>query len=142
MNLITSKRNEFVPVTFRSLVDQFFNDEVALTQGGAILPSVNIIETDNRFEIHLAIPGMKKEEFNLDVKDNFLTLSGERKNTYAGKSIKVHHREIVYGKFSRTFELPENSAVSKIEATYRDGILEVLIPKDEQKAIRATIKVN
>jgi|NOAtaT_6_FD_contig_61_4608276_length_474_multi_19_in_0_out_0_1 HSP20 family protein len=142
MNLITSKRNEYIPVSFRSLVDQFFNDEFALTQGGTFIPSVDIVETDNRFEIHLSVPGMKKEEFSLDLKDNFLTISGERKNDLAVKSLKVHRRETTYGKFSRTFELAENSAVSRIEATYKDGILEVYIPKDEQKAIRTTIKVN
>jgi HSP20 family protein len=76
------------------------------------------------------------------VKDNYLTISGERKSAYGEKSIKIHRREAATGNFSRTFELPENSAVSKIEAAYKDGILEVLIPKDEQKAIRTTIKVN
>lgn len=142
MNLITSKRNEFVPVSFRSLVDQFFNDEFNLNSGRSFLPSVDILETDSRFEIHLSAPGMKKDDFNLSVKDNFLTISGERKNLSSDKSIKIYRRETVSGSFSRTFELPENSAVSKIEAAYKDGILEVLIPKDEQKAVRTTIKVN
>jgi HSP20 family protein len=100
------------------------------------------VETDNRFEIHLAAPGMKKEGFSLDVKDNYLTVSGEKKNELAEKSVKVYRRESSFGKFSRTFELPDNSDVSKIEATYKDGILEVFIPKDEQKAIKKSIKVN
>jgi len=142
MNLITSKRNEFVPVSFRSLVDQFFNDEFTLNHGGSFLPSVDIVETDNRFEIHLAAPGMKKEGFSLDVKDNYLTVSGEKKNELSEKSVKIYRRESSFGKFSRTFELPDNSDVSKIEATYKDGILEVFIPKDEQKAIKKSIKVN
>lgn len=142
MNLITSKRNEFVPVSFRSLVDQFFNDEFNLSHGRSFLPSVDILETENRFEIHLNAPGMKKEDFNLNLKDNYLTISGEKKTTHVDKSVKIHRREIAIGNFSRTFELPENSAASRIEATYKGGVLEVLIPKDEQKAVRTTIKVN
>ena len=142
MNLITSKRNEFVPVSFRSLVDQFFNDEFNMSHGRTFLPSVDILETESRFEIHLSAPGMKKDDFILNLKDNFLTISGEKKNTYGDKSVKIQRREISIGSFSRTFELPENSAVSKIEASYKDGVLEVLIPKDEQKSIRTTIKVN
>ena len=142
MNLIRTKTNDFVPVTFRSLVDQFFNDELVSSGGRSFLPGVDILETEKAFEIHLAAPGMKKEDFKLDLDDQFLTISGERKNKREDKNPKFHVIETNYGSFSRSFRLPDGVLISKIEASYKDGILEVIVPKDEQKNLKTTIRVN
>lgn len=142
MNLIRSKKNDFVPVSFRSLVDQFFDEELGTAGRSSFSPEVNILETEKAYEIHLFAPGMKKEDFQLDLNDQYLTISGERKSSKEEKVVKYHRLETSYGKFSRSFYLPESTNVSKIEAFYKDGILEVSIPKDEQKNLRTTIKVN
>ena len=142
MKLMTAKTTDFVPVTFRSLVDQFFNDERFLSGGGPFLPGVDILETEKAFEIHLAAPGMKKDDFRLDLDNQLLTISGERKNKREEKSPKFHQIETNYGSFKRTFSLPESVVASKIEASYTDGILKVILPKDEQKTVRTNIKVN
>lgn len=142
MNLIRTKTNDFVPVTFRSLVDQLFNDELTLSGGRSFLPGVDILETEKAFEIHLAAPGMKKDDFRLDLDDQFLTISGERKTKREENPAKFHIVEISYGSFSRAFRLPDGVLASKIEASYKDGILQVVLPKDEQKNLKTTIKVN
>jgi HSP20 family protein len=85
---------------------------------------------------------MNKEDFVIDVKDNFLTISGERKFTQEKKDVNFHSIETQYGTFSRSFGLPENVDASKISATYVNGILVITIPKDEKKTLKTTIKVN
>lgn len=142
MNLIRSKKSDFIPVSFRSLVDQFFDEELGTSGKSSFMPGVDILETENAYEIHLSAPGMKKEDFQLDLNDQYLTISGERKSSKEEKVQKYHRLETSFGSFSRSFYLPENTNISKIHASYKDGILEVNIPKDEQKNLRTTIKVN
>jgi len=142
MKLIRTTSRDFTPVAFSSLIDQFFNDSVAHTGGSTFFPSVDLAETGKGYEIHFSVPGMNKEDFRLEVGENRLTVSGERKwnKENDGKTyLKVETR---YGSFERTFLIPENATSSGIEATYQNGILKVFIPKDEQKALRTTIKVN
>jgi HSP20 family protein len=107
----------------------------------SFVPKVDIIEREKAFEIHLAVPGMSKEDFKIDLKENVLTISGERK--LKGETEDKHFRsvETQYGAFGRSFVLPENTDAAKIEAKYTDGILEVLVPKDEKKLLKTTIKV-
>lgn len=142
MSLLMQKRNEFLPVTFRSIVDQMFSDNLITSGGSSFMPAVNILESDKAFEIHVSIPGMKKDQFHLDLEDQILTISGERNGAAEDKIQKFHLRESHYGRFSRSFQLPENALVSKIEARYIDGILQVVIPKDNEKSLKKTITVN
>jgi HSP20 family protein len=136
--------NDFVPTSFSNLVDRFFNESMSRSGGSSysFVPRVDIIETDKAFEINLAVPGMKKEEFKLDLNDNFLTVTGERKFTKEQNEKNFHSIETQYGTFSRSFSLPENVDSSKISAKYVDGILEITVPKDEKKTLKTTIKVN
>jgi HSP20 family protein len=146
MNLIryNSALNDYTPSSFSTLIDRFFNDTVARSGGSAysFVPRVDIIEEDKAFEVHVAVPGMKKDDFKIDVNDNFLTVSGERKYTREKKENNLHAVETQYGTFSRSFTLPENVDATKISAKYVDGILELTIPKDEKKALKTMIKVN
>lgn len=136
--------NDFVPTSFSNLIDRFFNESVTRTGGSqySFVPRVDIIENEKAFEIQVAVPGMNKEDFKLDLNDNFLTVSGERKFTKEKKDNNFHSIETQYGTFSRTFSLPENVDSSKISAAYNNGILEIVVPKDEKKVLKATIKVN
>ena len=135
--------DDFVPTSFSHLIDRVFNESIGRSGGSAysFVPKVDIIEHEKAFEVQLAVPGMNKEDFKIDVKDNRLTISGERK--FKKETGDKHFRsvETQYGAFGRTFVLPENVDAEKIEAKYNDGILELIIPKDEKKLLKTTIKV-
>ncbi len=146
MNLIryNSALNNYAPTSFSNLIDRFFNDSLARSGGSAysFVPRVDILEEDKSFEIHVAVPGMSKDDFKIDLNDNYLTISGERKNSREKEENNFHSVEIQYGTFSRSFTLPENVDTNGISAKYVNGILELSIPKDEKKAVKTTIKVN
>src|SRR4051812_14567863 len=127
-----STLNDYVPTSFSNLIDRFFNESLSRTGGAAysFVPRVDIVENDKAYEIHVAVPGMNKEEFKLDLNDNYLTVSGERKFTKEQNEKNFHSIETQYGNFSRAFALPENVDATKINAKYNNGILEITVPKD------------
>ena len=139
-----SALNDFVPTSFSNLIDRFFNETVSRSGGSAysFVPRVDIVENEKAFEIHVAAPGMNKDDFKLDLNDNFLTISGERKFTKEQNENNFRSIETQYGTFSRSFSLPENVDGGKINAKYVNGILEITVPKDEKKIVKTTIKVN
>ena len=139
-----SALNDFVPTSFSNLIDRFLNESVSRAGGSAysFVPRVDIVEADKAFEIHVAVPGMNKEDFKLDLNDSLLTISGERKFTKEKKENSFHSIETQYGSFSRSFTLPENVDANNISAKYVNGILEITVPKDEKKTLKTTIKVN
>ena len=125
------------------LLERFFNDSLYdNTQDNSFVPAVDIIESDKNYELQFAVPGFDKENFELGVDDNILTVSGERKfeEEKSGKTFKSVRTS--FGSFRRSFTLPENVDATKIEANYKNGILEVVIPKDETKVLKTTIKVK
>jgi HSP20 family protein len=136
--------NDYVPTTFSNLIDRFFNESLSRTGGAAysFVPKVDIVENEKAYELHVVVPGMNKEDFKLDLNDNFLTISGERKFTKEKNENNFRSIESQFGTFSRSFSLPENVDATKINAAYNNGILEVVIPKDEKKVLKTTIKVN
>ena len=142
MSLIRYRTNDFQPTSFSALVDQFFNDTVGHTGGSTFYPKTDVAETDKAFEISLALPGMKKEDFHLELNENHLTISGERKFNEEKNNKNFHSVETYYGSFSRSFRIPENVDTNKISASYNNGILEVTLPKDEKKLLKSTIKVS
>lgn len=142
MSLIRYNANDYVPTNFSTLIDKFFNESMTRSGGSAFVPKVDVIENENSYELHLAAPGMNKEDFNIELKDNYLTLSGERKFTQEKKDKNFQSIETQYGAFSRSFSMPENVDSSRINAKYNNGILEVVIPKDEKKALKTSIKVS
>ena len=132
-------RNESVS----SLLDQFFNDSFETGfRGMKFNPQVDISETDKVFEIEVAVPGMQKSDFKIDINKDQLIISGERKRKDEKTEKNYHSVETSYGSFSRTFYLPENIKEDKIEATYEDGILNIILPKDKQKEEKKTIQVK
>jgi HSP20 family protein len=139
-----SALNDFVPTTFNHLIDRFFTENVGRAGGSAysFVPRVDVVETEAAFEIHVAVPGVNKDDFKIDLNDNVLSVSGERKFTKEQKDNNYRSIETQYGTFKRSFTLPENVDASKIGAKYESGILEISIPKDEKKVVKASIKVN
>jgi len=124
-------RDVFFPRAFGSMFNDIWADEELSNSSNFFRPSVDILEEENQFEIHISIPGLKKDEIKIDLKNEVLTISGERKQKTEKKEAKYHLGEIRYGQFSRTFRLPENVDSDNIEAKFSEGILEVVIPKGE-----------
>lgn len=106
-------------------------------------PPVDILESKDGYLLRAELPGMKREDFNLEVKDGTLTLSGERKVDEAANGVQYHRVERTAGRFTRTFSLPQSVNSSEIRASYRDGILEIHVPKaEEAKPKQISISVN
>eukprot|EP00747_Dinoflagellata_sp_TGD_P044055 gnl/TRDRNA2_/TRDRNA2_143033_c3_seq1.p1 gnl/TRDRNA2_/TRDRNA2_143033_c3~~gnl/TRDRNA2_/TRDRNA2_143033_c3_seq1.p1 ORF type:complete len:111 (+),score=16.30 gnl/TRDRNA2_/TRDRNA2_143033_c3_seq1:111-443(+) len=105
-------------------------------------PRVDIAETEKEFEVQLHVPGMKKGDFNIDLNDDQITVSGERKFENEKKEKNFHSVESYYGTFNRTFYLPDVINKEKVDATYQDGILTITLPKDEKKTTKKQIAVK
>ncbi|GAB1446467.1 hypothetical protein MASR2M41_22490 [Flammeovirgaceae bacterium] len=142
MSIIRYNPNDFTPTSFSNLIDRFFNDSMQRSGQSTFVPKVDVIESEKAFELHVEVPGMKKEDFNVEVNDNYLTISGERKFSTEKNEKDYHSIETRYGSFSRSFTLPESVHSDKIDAKYNNGILELTIPKDEKKLLKTSIKVN
>lgn len=95
----------------------------------SFVPVVNSREGENAYHIELDLPGIKKEDIEITTEDNILTISGERKLKDETKKEDYYRVESVYGKFSRSFTLPEKIDMESIHAESSDGVLEVIIPK-------------
>lgn len=96
------------------------------------IPAVNIKETKNEFVLSLAVPGMKKEDFHINVEGNMLTISCEKEEETEEKHEKYNRKEFNYSSFSRSFTLPEEVKQEKIDARYTDGVLNLVLPKKEE----------
>ena len=95
-------------------------------------PPVDVLESKDSYLIRAELPGMKKEDIKVEVKDGSLTLSGERKSEKPAEGVEYRHAERVDAKFWRSFSLPETVKQDGIEATYKDGVLEIRVPKSEK----------
>jgi HSP20 family protein len=116
---------------------------VPAVAAGVWLPPVDILESKDGYLIRAELPGMKKEDFNLEVNDGTLTVSGERKAETLSNGVEYQRSERVHGKFSRSFYLPQTVKQEGIKASYRDGILEIHVPKTEEaKPRQIAIAVN
>jgi HSP20 family protein len=118
--------------SFPSFLDEFFGGDIFDTARGSIgnsLPAVNVKETEQHFEVEVAAPGMKKEDFKIELDNNVLGISSEQKDEKVEEDKKYTRREFSYRSFKRTFSLPEHIDQNKISATYQDGVLKINIPK-------------
>lgn len=123
---------------FPTFWNDFFENDLfnlpSISETGLTVPAVNIKETENEFEIELAAPGMKKEDFKINLDHNLLTISSEHKSENESKDEKGNYtrREFNYQSFSRAFTLPETVNADKIDASYKDGVLKIHLPKKEE----------
>ena len=106
-------------------------------------PRVDIAETDNEFVIKAEIPEVNKDDVKVTVDSGVLTIRGERKQEKEEKGKKFHRVERYYGSFTRSFTLPDNVDEGKIDASFKDGVLNLKVPKTEAakpKAIEVKVK--
>jgi len=134
------KRDGMFPSVVSKLVSPLFEDflardisdwaERSIPAIGVNLPSVNLKETETKLEIELAAPGLKKEDFKIEVDNNMLIISAEKEEKKeSSKKDDYVRKEFNYQSFYRSFNLPDYADENKIEATYKDGILNVTIDK-------------
>jgi HSP20 family protein len=117
---------------FSDIMDDFFNDAVA-TRRDSYAPSIDISETEKQYLIDVEVPGVDKKDINLNVENNTITISGERKFEKKEDGKQYHRVESHYGTFSRSFTLPDNVNVDSINASYNNGILNITVDKSEEK---------
>jgi len=121
-----------------SVFDDFFKPWNEWFDNGGLwgkmmnVPAVNIAEHKDQYEVALAVPGMKKDDFKIDVDGNMLTISSVKEETKEEKEKKFTRKEYNYSSFSRTFTLPEEINKEKIEAMYEDGVLKIALPRKEE----------
>ncbi len=127
---------------FGDLIDRYFNDSISVNGGSQFTPQVDVVESKENYEIQLAIPGMEKNDFHVDVNDDTLTISGERKFENQSKEKNYHSLETYFGSFKRSFNIPKVVDQNKIDATYKNGILNVILPKDAKVELKSKIKVK
>jgi HSP20 family protein len=116
-----------IPSLFADTLERLWRDEDVNW-----MPSVNIRERAEDFVIDLAVPGMNKKDFNVEVDQNVLTVSGERKEEHGEENDRVTRKEFHYGAFKRSFNLPDSADSEAIKAEYKDGILTLTIGKREE----------
>ena len=95
-------------------------------------PDVDLCETDNEIVVEAEIPGMEQKDINVTIKDNVLTLKGEKKQEKEVKEANYHRVERNYGSFARTFTLPTAVVVDKAQAKYDNGVIRITLPKAEE----------
>ena len=96
-------------------------------------PTADISETDKEYVIRASLPGVKKDDIKLNMREGLITIEGERKQEKDEKTEKFHRVESFYGSFARSFGLPENIKADAVRSEYKDGVLSVHIPKVEKE---------
>ena len=127
---------------FPSLMNEFFNDDFGLDffNRNYSVPSVNSIENNDSFEIDLAVPGMKKEEFSIELNDKVLVISSESSNNIENDKMRLN--EFNFSSFQRSFRVPDSVDQDKIKANYKNGILKIKLPKRKESISKPNRVIN
>lgn len=124
------------------LMDQFFGEGNNRQLAPAwYAPRINLAENDKAFEVTVDLPGLKPDEFNVELKEGQLWITGERKEEHEEQGKTYHRVERQYGRFQRVVPLPAAVDADKIEAEYKNGVLQITVPKNEAaQPKRITVK--
>ena len=124
--------------------NNFFNtDRSYFGEGLTMSPLVNVEETDDNYLISAEIPGVKKSDLNISFENNVISISAEKKAEKEKREDRYHYRERSYGRFYRAIPVPSSVKIDEIEAEYKDGVLNITVPKTEEakpKSIDVKIK--
>lgn len=128
------------------LTRDWFNGSPANNGGdGGTMPAVNVRETNDAFELEVAAPGMSKQDFNVELDNNMLVISAQKRHDHEEQDKEGNYtrREFSYQSFTRTFSLPERMVEGdKISAKYHDGILHISIPKTEEAKVKPAKQIE
>ena len=138
--LPTITRRNFRPFYMPSI----FNDDffAVLSNSASSMPAVNIREDDKNYVLDLAVPGIDKKDLKIDINEDVLTISSETKTESEESKDGYKRKEFSYSEFCRSFYIPENVNREKIEANYKDGVLSVSLPKQEEEKNKITRKIE
>jgi HSP20 family protein len=137
------KRNNALMPGFNDVFESIFNDTFFSDRMIARVPAVNISESAENYHIEMAAPGLKKQDFKINIENNVLTISVEQQTENSDNNRKYNKREYSYSSFVRSFTLPELADHSRIEAAYEDGVLKVdVAKKEEAKAMSRQIEIK
>ena len=134
-NQALTRTTERMPTFFDDFFkpwNEWFGNEGGIWNRAMTVPPVNVTENKDQYLVSLAVPGMKKDDFKIDVDGNMLTISSEKEETTEEKDKKFTRKEYNYSSFSRSFTLPEEINREKIEAKYEDGVLKLVLPRKEE----------
>lgn len=126
------------------LLDQFFGNAGTRSTSSSLMraPETDVVETEREIRVHVEMPGLKRDDIEVDVENNILTVRGEkREERTEGNDGRYHLSERRYGTFARSFVLPRDVDADHIQASFENGVLSVVIPKSE-KARRRRIDVG
>src|ERR1700744_4718668 len=138
-----NKTNNALMPGFNDVFDSIFNDTFFHDRMVARVPAVNISESENNYHVELAAPGLKKEDFKLNLDRNVLHVSVEQNSDSQDNQKNYSKREYSYSSFVRSFTLPESADDSQINASYTDGILRIDIAKrEEARMVRRQIEIK
>lgn len=138
--LPTITKRSFRPFYMPNL---FYDDFLPLfSERSGSTPAVNIREDEKSYLLDLAIPGMEKKDMKIDINEDVLTISSENKSETEENRDGYKRKEFSYTSFSRSFYIPENVERDKIEASYKDGILSVELPKQKEEKTKITREIQ
>ncbi len=143
-NLIAKRSdNDTLPTIFSDFfqTDPFFRPGWLEREFGKTMPSANIKENDKDYQIDLIAPGFKKDEFTIDLDEDMVTISAEKKEEKTTEKERYTRKEYSYNSFSRAFSLPKNANQEKMVAKYEDGVLHLTLPKRAEAKENAKKKV-
>jgi HSP20 family protein len=135
MSIMKKNENFMFPALFNDFFGRDWLDFNARTfsSTNTTIPSVNILESEDNFELEVAAPGFEKKDFKIELNNNVLTISSDKQEeTEHTEGKQFTRKEYSYLSFCRSFTIPESANKEKIEANYEQGILKVIIPKREE----------
>ncbi|MCX6246118.1 MAG: Hsp20/alpha crystallin family protein [Bacteroidetes bacterium] len=141
MSIIRFSRPNALADVFQNFFD---NDAVDFFNRKGMDPAANILEHPDSFELNIAAPGLKKDDFKIHLENNVLTISSEVSDEKEEAEKNYTRKEFHYSSFSRSFTLPRTVDLDKIKADYESGILKVILPKkdDARLDIKKEIKIS
>lgn len=129
--------NSLTLPTWSSWIDEVFNRDLPSVftsnfNTGLTMPKVNIRETADAYFVDMAVPGLKKSDFHIELDNQLLSISTEMEESDGNQEVSYTRREFGYASFKRSFSLPETVSDDKIKAEYTDGVLSIHLPKKEE----------
>jgi len=142
MGLVKRKNDIWFPSLLEDVLGNDFLGNTALKSFKNTTPSVNIIESDANFTLEVAAPGLKKEDFNIALDNDVLSIASNRKDETTEKESNYTRREFSYIEFKRSFTIPETVNSEDINAVYENGILKITLPKKEEAKVPAKREIS
>ncbi|WMI65052.1 Hsp20/alpha crystallin family protein [Aestuariibaculum sp. YM273] len=128
---------------FDEILDhRFSTDFMSNFNTGISSPAVNIMNSENKYTIEMAVPGLKKSDFNIDIDNNVLSISAATETEHKEESEQYTRREFGYSSFKRTFTIPKTVDIERIKAEYNEGILNIHLPKMEKDKTKSIKKID